>query len=117
MGIRIFGHVSGHLEVEVVQKLSPEEIHRLGFDWPKYALIGEHCVVEAGVIDLTETLARMRSSRSFYRQQLDEAFAFKMRHGADYSDFTDRHDDYARLHRQLGDAIDYLEEIIQAAAK
>ncbi len=74
-------------------------------------------MVEAGAINLSETVAKMRSSRAFYRGQLDEAFAFKMQHGADYSDFTDRFDDYARMHRQLGEAIAYLEEIIQAAAK
>jgi hypothetical protein len=115
LGIIIFGNISGRLEVEVVQKLTLEEIRRLGFDWPKSPLIDEHCVVEAGVIDLTETVARMRSGRAFYRRQLDEAFAFKMRHGADYSDFTDRFDEYARLHRQLGEGIAYLEGIIQAA--
>jgi hypothetical protein len=38
-------------------------------------------------------------------------------HGADYGDCTDRFDDYARLHRQFGEVIADLEEIIQAAAK
>ena len=46
--------------------------------------------------------------------ELNEAFAFKMRSGADYSDFTDRFDDYARMDRELGQAISYLEEIIDA---
>lgn len=96
-------------------KLSIDEIRGLGFDWPKYALIEEYCVMEAGKVDLVRTMERMRSSQAYYRGQLDEAFAFKMRHGADYSDFTDRFDDNARTHRELGTAIAYVEEIIETA--
>jgi len=51
-----------------------------------------------------------------YKKQLDEAFAFKMRSGADYSDFN-RYDDNARMNRKLGEAISYLEEIIEASEK
>lgn len=96
-------------------KLSIDEIRGLGFDWPRYALIEEYCVLEAGQVDLVRTMERMQSSQAYYKGQLDEAFAFKMRHGADYSDFTDRFDDYARMHRELGMAIAYVEEIIGAA--
>lgn len=96
-------------------RLNPNEIRRLGFDWPRYALVEEYCVTEDGRIDLAETLERLRSSRAFYQGQLNEAFAFKMNTGADYSDFTDRFDEYARMKRELGVAISYLEEIIAAA--
>jgi hypothetical protein len=36
---------------------------------------------------------------------------------ADYSDFTDRFDDNARMNRELGQAISCLEEIIEAVEK
>jgi hypothetical protein len=102
-------------EDKVVRKLSADDIRNLGFDWPKYALIEEYCVIEDGKVDLTRTIERMQSSRAYYKKQLDEAFAFKMRTGADYSDFTDRFDDNARMNRELGQAIPYLEKIIEAA--
>ena len=38
-----------------------------------------------------------------------------MQTGADYSDFTDRFDEYARMNRELGKAISFLDEIVQAA--
>lgn len=98
-------------------KLSIDEIQALGFDWPRYALIEEYCVIEAGKVDLTRTIERMQSSQAYYQRQLDEAFAFKMRHGADYSDFTDRFDDHARMRRGLSTAIAYVEEIIEAAGQ
>jgi hypothetical protein len=103
-----------HEEGEKVFKLSANEIRGLGFAWPKYALIEEYCVPEAGEVDLARTIERMQSSQAYYKRQLDEAFAFKTRHGADYSDFTDRFDDYARMHRELSTAIAYVEEIIEA---
>ena len=102
-------------EDQVVRKLSVRDIRNLGFDWPKVALIEEYCVIEDGKVDLSRTIERMQSSRAYYKKQLDEAFAFKMQTGADYSDFTDRFDDNARLNRELGQAISYLEEIIEAA--
>ena len=102
-------------EDKVVRKLSADDIRNLGFDWPKYALIEEYCVIEDGKVDLTRTIERMQSSRAYYKKQLDEAFAFKMQTGADYSDFTDRFDDNARMNRELGQAIPYLEKIIEAA--
>ena len=102
-------------EDKVIQKLSADDVQSLGFDWPKYPLIEEYCVMEGGRVDLTQTVERMQSSRAYYRKQLNEAFAFKTRHGADYSDFTDRFDDYARMDRELGVAISYLEEILEAA--
>jgi len=104
-------------ENEVTRKLSVDDIQNLGFDWPKYELIGEYCVIEDGKVDLTKTIEKMQSSRAYYKKQLDEAFAFKMQFGADYSDFTNRYDDNARMNRKLGEAISYLEEIIEAAKK
>jgi hypothetical protein len=102
-------------EDEVVRRLSPHDIRSLGFEWPRCALIEEYCVVEDGQVDLVGTIEGMQSSRAYYRRELDEAFAFKMRTGADYSDFTDRFDDNVRMHRELGQAISYLEEIVEAA--
>lgn len=96
-------------------KLSVNEIRDLGFDWPKYALLEEYCVLEGGQVDLDRTVERLQAIQAYYQQQLTEAFSFKMRTGADYSDFTDRFDDHARMNRQLGVAISYLQEIIDAA--
>jgi len=101
-------------EDQMVQTLSAHDIRNLGFDWPKYAFTEEHCVMEDGKVELTRTIERMQSSRAYYRRQLNEAFNFKMQTGADYSDFTDRFDDNARMERALGQAIAYLEEIIRA---
>jgi hypothetical protein len=47
---------------------------------------------------------------------LNEAYAFKRNTGADYSDFTDRFDEYARMERELGRAIAYLQELVEAPA-
>ena len=99
----------------MTRKLSERELQGLGFDWPKHALIAEHCVMEDDKVDLDRTLESMQSSRSFYRGQINQAFAFKQQTGADYSDFTDRFDEYARMNRELGVAIAYVEEIIEAA--
>ena len=95
-------------------KLSVRELRGMGFDWPKYTLIEEHCFVEHGQVDLDRTLESMQSSRAFYQGQINQAFNFKQQTGADYSDFTDRFDEYARMKRELGVAIAYLEEIIAA---
>ena len=92
--------------------LSAAEIRRLGFDWPRNALIEQDCVIHEGVVDLTATIEKLQSSRAFYRKQLNEAYKFKMQTGADYSDFTDRFDDYARMERELGEAIAYLQGIV-----
>ena len=99
----------------MTRKLSVRKLQGLGFEWPKHALIEEHCVVEDGKVDLQETLERMQSSRSFYAGQINQAFNFKQQTGADYPDFTDRFDEYARMKRELGVAIAYLEEVIEAA--
>ena len=99
----------------MTQKLSERELQGLGFDWPKHALIEKYCVMEDGKIDLDRTLESMQSSRSFYRGQINQAFNFKQQTGADYSDFTDRFDEYSRMNRELSVAIAYLEEIIEAA--
>jgi hypothetical protein len=108
---------SSYVRKKVVRKLSAYGIQNLGFDWPKHALIEKYCVIEDDKVDLTRTIEKMRSSRAYYRKQLNEAFAFKMQTGADYSDFTDRFDDNARMDRELGQAISYLEKIIEAAEK
>ena len=99
----------------MVRKLSVDELQELEFDWPKYALVARYCVLEDGKVDLAKTIESMQSSRAYYRKQLNEAFSFKMRTGADYSDFTDRFDDNARANRELGQAISYLQAIIEAA--
>ena len=104
-------------EDKVVQKLSINDIRNLGFDWPKYVLIEKYCVIEDGKVDLSRTIESMESSRAYYKKQLNEAFAFKMQTGADYSDFTDRFDDNARMDRELGQAIAYLEAIVEATAE
>jgi hypothetical protein len=96
-------------------KLYPRDIQNLGFDWPKYALVEKHLSMEDGKVDLIKTIEGMQASRAYYRQQLNQAFAFKMNTGADYSDFTDRFDNHARMARELGQAIAYLEEIVTAA--
>lgn len=62
-------------------------------------------------------IEKMQSSRTYYQKQLNEAFAFKARTRADYSDFTDRFDDNARVNQELGQAISYLEAIIEASEK
>lgn len=94
--------------------LSLSEVRARGFEWPKYALVEQYAVVEEGRVDLSATLEALRSSRTFYRGQLNEAYAFKQNTGADYADFTDRRDEYARLERELRQAIAYLEKIEQA---
>ena len=95
--------------------LSVKEIQNLGFDGPKHALIKQYLIVERDGIDLPQTIERMRSSRAFYQKQISEAYTFKRQSGADYSDFTDRFDDIARMERELGQSIAYLEEIVAAA--
>jgi hypothetical protein len=95
---------------------SVNDIRKRGYEWPKYALVQQYAVIEDGRVDLSTTIERLRSSRSFYRRQLNEAYAFKRNTGADYADFTDRFDEYARMERELGRAIAYLEEIVEALA-
>jgi hypothetical protein len=104
-------------EEQVTLKLSAHDIRALGFEWPKYALIEEYCAIEDGKVNLRGTMEKLQSSRAYYQSQLDEAFAFKQQTGADYSDFTDRFDDNARMHRELGQAVAYLQEIAAAAGK
>ncbi len=97
-------------------KLTVDEIRKRAYEWPKYALVEEYAVIEGGQVDLSTTIENLRSSRSFYQQQLDEAYAFKRSTGADYADFTDRFDEYARMKRELSRAIAYLDEIVEALA-
>jgi hypothetical protein len=97
--------------------MSPTAIRNLGFEWPRYTLVEQYAVMEDDKVNLTQTIEKLDSSRAFYQGQLNAAYAFKQQHSADYSDFTDRFDDYARMRRDLGAAISYLEEIIQAAGE
>ena len=99
----------------MAHKLAVDEIQKLGFEWPKYALVDVHCVMEEGKVDLAGTIESLRSSRAFYQGQLNEAYNFKRQTGADYADFTDRFDEYARMMRDLDQVIGYLEEIVEAA--
>ena len=94
--------------------LSVKKIHTLGFEWPKTATIQEYCIVEKGKVNIDKTLDHLRQSRAFYKKQITAAYNFKTRTGADYSDFTDKFDDYVRMERLLGEAIKYLEEILAA---
>jgi hypothetical protein len=97
-----------------MHKLPIEGISNLGFVWPKYPLVEEYAVIEDDQIDLAGTVEKLDRSRAFYRGQLNAAFNFKQRTGADYSDFTDRIDEYARKERALRVAIAYLREIMAA---
>ena len=94
-----------------------DKIRSLGFEWPKYALIEEYCVFEQSKIDLTSSLEKMRSSQACFKKQLADAFKFKTQHSADYSDFTDRFDEYVQKKERLDKAIAYLEEVEIAAVK
>jgi hypothetical protein len=98
----------------MVPNPSVDDIRKRGYEWPKYAIVEKYVVVEEGQVDLPTTIKNLRSSRSFYRRQLNEAYAFKRNTGADYADFTDRFGEYARMERELGQAIAYLEEIVEA---
>ena len=98
-------------------KLSVHELRGMGFDWPQHALIKDHCFMEHGKLDLDRTLESMQSSRAFYQGQINQAFNFKQQTGADYSDFTDRFDEYARMKRELDAAIAHLEEIMEAVGE
>ena len=104
-------------EIEMTCKLTVTDIKNLGFDWPRYPLIEGYFGMEDGKINLTQTLEKMQSSRTYYKKQLNDAFAFKRQTGADYSDFSDQFDDYARMERELGEAITFIEEIIGVTGK
>jgi hypothetical protein len=100
----------------MAQELTLAEILSLRPDWPRYALVEKHVVVEGGKVDLGRAIERMKSSRIYFKNELAEAFSFKTRHGVDYSDFTDRFDDNVRMVRELDLAISYLEELDAEAA-
>ena len=97
--------------------LSVNKIRALGFEWPKTSTIQEYCIIENGKVNFDKSLAHLRQSHSFYKNQITAAFNFKSRTGADYSDFTDKFDDYVRMERLLGEAIKYLEHILAAHLK
>jgi len=95
-------------------RLSVDDIRALGFEWPKHALIEQYCVTEHDKIDLVQTLHELQSSRAFYQQQISQAYAFRQQTGADYVDFTDRHDDNVQMKYRLERAVAYLESILEA---
>ena len=98
----------------MTKKLSVANIQALGFEWPKYQLIESHAASEHGKVDLDRSLERLRSSRAFYKKQIADGYAFKLRARADYADFTGRFDDYVWMEGKLGEAISYLESIVEA---
>jgi hypothetical protein len=97
-------------------KLTVTGIEALGYEWPRYQVLQEQAVMEDQAIDLLETMAALEGSRDFYKRQLNEAYAFKQQTGADYADFTGRHEENSRRYYELGRAIAYLREIILAAS-
>ena len=94
--------------------ISAKRIRGLGFDWPKTATVQEYTIVENGGVNIDKSLANLRKSRAFYKNQITAAYNFKTRTGADYSDFTDKFDDYVRMERLLNEDIKYLEQILAA---
>lgn len=97
--------------------LSIEKIMALGFEWPHTTTIQAYAVVENGKVNMDKTLAHLRQSFTFYNNQITAAYNFKTQTGADYSDFTDKFDDYVRMERQLREAIHYMEQIQIALSK
>ena len=97
--------------------LTENQIRALGFDWPKTATIQEYCIIENVGVNIDKSLDHLRQSRAFYKKQITAAFNFKTRTGADYSDFTDKFDDYVRMERLLGEGIKYLEQILTTYLK
>ena len=53
---------------------------------------------------------------TFFRKQVSDAYALKGQTGADYSDLSDRLNDYARKERELRGPIAHLREITAALA-
>jgi hypothetical protein len=100
----------------MAKELTLAEIRSLRPDWPRYVLVEKYVVLEGGKVDLGSAIERMKSSRIYFKNELAEAFSFKTQHGADYSDFTDRFDDNARMVRELDLAISYLEDLVAEAA-
>ena len=98
-------------------QLSADEIRNLGFEWPKHTIITKYCALENDIIDIEKSLDNLRQSHVFYQKQITAAYNFKIRTGADYSDFTDKFDDYVRMKRLLSEAISYLEQILAAYLK
>jgi hypothetical protein len=96
------------------QFTSIEAIRRKGFSWPNDATVESHSIVQAEGVDLQATLEKLISSRDFYQGQINEAFRFKSQTGADYSDFTDRFDEYSRSLRRLKRSVSYVQQIIEA---
>lgn len=92
---------------------SAEEIRSLDYDWPN-VLFEESMVVEGAKVDLVRTIEGKEKSQAFFRRQLNEGFTFKMQTGADYGDFTDRFDEYARMERGLSETISRLARILGA---
>ena len=94
--------------------LSVDKICNMGFEWPKTSAIQEFCVVENGKVNLDKSLDKIRTNCAYYKNQITAAYKFKTQTGADYSDFTDKFDDYVQMERLLGEAVTYLEKIVAA---
>jgi hypothetical protein len=98
-------------------KITVAAIRALGFEWPKTNIIQEYCVIENANVDIDKTLEKLRNSHTFYRNQITAAYNFKIRTGADYSDFTDKFEDYVRMEKLLLESIKHLEKILTASQK
>ncbi|GIV96877.1 MAG: hypothetical protein KatS3mg057_1534 [Herpetosiphonaceae bacterium] len=85
--------------------IDPDDLRRYGFQWPKYAIIEQRLNSAADPIHLSALKQSLYTDLIYYEQQLQEAYAFKHQIGADYSDFTDRYDEYAERYRQLQQAV------------
>ncbi len=95
-------------------KLTIEQIRELGFEWPRLQVVEDNLIVQDGLVDLDGMIAKLESSRAFFRKQLNDAYKFKQQSGADYSDFTDRFDEYAKGEREMNAGLAFLAEIVKA---
>ena len=106
-------HIAPHRPKESSNPTAAD-IRARGFEWPRFAVIEEQCTVVGGRIDLAKTLQALETSRAYYQQQINAAYRFKSQTGADYRDFTDRHDDNASALHQLELAIVHVSGILAA---
>ncbi len=70
-------------------------------------------MAQGNCVDLAAILEKLLASLAHYQELLNQAFNFKVRTGADYSDFTDRFDEYVRSNRELKASVKYVEQIIE----
>ena len=94
------------------------ELRAAGLAWPQEGALAERAVRVDDAIDLDATAAALESARAFYRQQLDEARAFKSQWGArDYADFTDAHENNVHHERLFSEPLELLARIRAALPK